>query len=135
VTLLILGLSGHEKLFKLIAYPIEKYKSIRQEKKKDLLIRFHQSINGIVDAHLPNPSLSSHRIIYEISDVRDKVLSHFSINKPDPALEAEIFYNVINNTQGFESVGPYKVIQIPSDYEEDYYTQVAKYFKQKMEMN
>jgi hypothetical protein len=135
VILLITGLSGHEKLFKLIAYPIERYKSMKQERKNKLLINFHKSINTIVDAHLPNPSLSSHRIIYEISDIRDKVLSHFIIEEPDPVLEAEIFYNAINHKQGFESVGPYKVVQISSDYEEDYYTQIAKYFSQRMGAN
>jgi hypothetical protein len=133
VVLLITGLSGHEKMFKLIAYPMERYRSIKLEKRNKLLLDFHQSINKVVDAHLPNPSLSSHRIIYEISDIRDKVLSHFEMKNPDPIVEAEIFRNSIGRVQEFENPGPHKVIQIPSDVEEDYYTEVARHFMQRTE--
>lgn len=135
VTLLITGLSGHEVLFKLMAYPIEKYKSIERHKHDKLLLDFRKSINKIVDAHLPNPSLSSHRIVYEISDIRDKVLSHFEISKPDPVLEADVFYNALSNPNKFNNPGPYKVIQIPSDQEEHYYIEIARRFIQRMEHN
>ena len=129
VLLIITGTGGHEIIFKALAYPVVKIKSIRARTNQKILRDFHQAINEVVNAYLPNPNLSEYRIIYEISDIRDKILSHFPISNLNSLLEAQAFAESLklNDATMFNQPGVYKVIQVPYN-EEEYYLDIAKHF-------
>lgn len=136
VLLIITGTGGHEIIFKVLAYPIVKIRSNQSLENQKILRDFHQKINEVVRAYLPNPDLSEYRIIYEISDIRDNILSHFHIAKLNPFEEAQAFVESLGSDSStkFNQPGPHKVIQVP-DNEDEYYLNVAKHFFRLQQMN
>ena len=139
---LVTGTTFPNRLFKAIAWPIERILVWRNQTQYKLLMDLMDSYNTIIPSQQyrsrikrpANYAMPVKRINASIGDGRLLVLSQMAMNKPDPQQEAAYIFRLLCDKVVIQTPGSFQPPQSPHDITK-YNIKVAKHLKVLMNAN
>ncbi|ABX07883.1 hypothetical protein Haur_5256 (plasmid) [Herpetosiphon aurantiacus DSM 785] len=133
---LMAGMTFPNRLFKAIAWPIEKFLIWRDREQYKLLIYLMDSYNTIIPSQQYRSRIKRSadyvmpvkRINASIGDGRLLVLSHLALHDPNPQKEAEYIFHLLRDQVVIQTPGSFQPPQSPHDITK-YNIKVAKRLK------